>query len=52
MIGQGFTTGELAKRLHLSPRTIETYRHRLKTKLNLRTSGELSQEAVRWVLER
>ncbi len=52
MIGQGLTTGELAERLHLSPRTIETYRQRLKIKLNLNGAGELNREAVLWVLER
>jgi DNA-binding NarL/FixJ family response regulator len=52
LIGQGLMTGQLAERLHLSPRTIETYRQRLKTKLNLNGAGELSREAVLWVLER
>jgi DNA-binding NarL/FixJ family response regulator len=51
LIGQGLTTGELADRLHLSPRTVATYRQRLKTKLNLKNAGELSREAVRWVME-
>lgn len=51
LIGQGLTTGNLADRLHLSPRTIATYRQRLKTKLNLKNAGELSREAVRWVME-
>ena len=52
LIGQGLTTGELAQRLHLSPRTIETYRQRLKLKLQLDSAGQLSRAAVQWVLER
>ncbi len=52
LIGQGLTTGELAQSLHLSPRTIETYRQRLKLKLQLDSAGQLSRAAVQWVLER
>ena len=51
LVGRGLTAGELANRLHLSPRTIEAYRQRLKTKLNLKNAGESSREAVQWVLE-
>lgn len=52
LIGEGLTTGQLAERLHLSPRTIETYRQRLKVKLDLNSAGELRREAVLWVLEK
>lgn len=51
LIGQGMTTGQVAEKLHLSPRTIETYRQRLKTKLNVDSGGKLNREAVQWVLE-
>jgi DNA-binding CsgD family transcriptional regulator len=40
------------KRLHLSPHTIETYRHRLKIKLDVSNSTELTRKAVKWLLER
>ena len=52
LIGMGLTTSDLAKRLHLSAHTIETYRQRLKTKLSLSSSTALAREAVQWVLER
>ncbi|MBI5016881.1 MAG: response regulator transcription factor [Deltaproteobacteria bacterium] len=47
MIGQGLTTGEIAARLHLSAKTIGTYRERIKEKLNLKTAGELTVQALR-----
>jgi len=51
LIGQGLTTKKIAGRLHLSPKTIETHREKIKTKLNLSNSTELSRRAVQWVLE-
>lgn len=51
MIGDGMTTGAIARQLHLSPHTIDTHREKIKTKLGLKNSGELQREAVHWVLE-
>src|SRR5690606_30846547 len=34
-IGHGVTTRQIAKKLHLSPKTVETYRENIKHKLNL-----------------
>lgn len=51
MIGRGMTTHEIARRLNLSPKTIETHRERIKMKMNLRNAAELSRRAVLWVLE-
>lgn len=51
LIGQGLTTKKIAGRLHLSPKTIETHREKIKTKLNLTNSTELARRAVQWVLE-
>lgn len=50
-IGNGATTREIAHRMKLSVKTIETYRENLKKKLNLKNSAELTQHAVRWNLE-
>lgn len=50
-IGHGITTRQIADKLHLSPKTIETYRENIKHKLNLENATELTQHAVRWVLE-
>jgi DNA-binding NarL/FixJ family response regulator len=51
MIGRGLTTNEIANRLNLSSKTVETHRERIKLKLNLRNACELSRRAVLWVLE-
>jgi DNA-binding NarL/FixJ family response regulator len=52
MIGQGLTIQQIATRLHLSPKTVETHREKVKQKLNLKSSAELNRRAVQWVLER
>lgn len=49
LIGAGLTTDQIAQRLHLSSNTVGTYRERLKTKLNLKSSAELSHFATLWV---
>lgn len=52
LVGHGVTTRQVAEHLHLSPKTIETYRENIKAKLNLKNATELTQHAVRWVLEK
>jgi DNA-binding NarL/FixJ family response regulator len=52
MIGQGLTIQQIALRLHLSPKTVETHREKIKQKLNVKNSAELNRRAVQWVLER
>lgn len=49
MIGQGSSTRQIADELHLDIRTIETYRARIKDKLDLKNANELLQYAIRWV---
>jgi DNA-binding NarL/FixJ family response regulator len=51
LIGRGYTLAQIAKTLHLSIKTVETYRERAKKKLGLRTSAELLRCAVKWVGE-
>ena len=51
LIGSGSTTRQIAERMHLSPKTIETYRDRIKTKLGLANTTELMRHAVKRVLE-
>lgn len=51
LIGQGLTTQQIAAKLHLSPKTVETYRGNIKAKLNLKNGTELARQAVQWVLE-
>ena len=52
MIGQGLPTREIAARLHLSIKTVETYREHIKAKLGLAKSSELVRHAVRWQFDR
>lgn len=47
-LGAGLGTQEIAERLHLSPKTVETYQARLRAKLGVGTGGELLREAIRW----
>jgi DNA-binding NarL/FixJ family response regulator len=49
LIGRGHRTSEIARRLCLSVKTIETYRAKIKDKLHLRSGAELVQHAVSWV---
>ena len=49
LTGHGLTTKEIAERLHLSVKTVESYRARIKSKLDLQNATELMQHAVQWV---
>ncbi len=51
LIGCGHRTVEIAEALHLSVKTIETYRAHIKRKLMLDSSAALTRSAVQWVLE-
>ena len=49
LIGRGLTTREIGERLGLGLTTIDTYRTRIKEKLNLDNAARLRFEASRWV---
>ncbi|MBN2333640.1 MAG: response regulator transcription factor [Deltaproteobacteria bacterium] len=49
LIGKGLSASEIAEHLHVSPKTIGTYRERLKEKLELKHGAELVRYAVLWV---
>ena len=49
MIGEGRSTGAIAEMMHLSVRTISTYRERVKEKLRLKNASELVRYALHWV---
>ena len=51
LLGEGLTTRQIAERMHVSPKTVETYRSRVKEKLNVENSSELIRRAVQWLLE-
>jgi DNA-binding NarL/FixJ family response regulator len=49
LTGRGQGPRDIAERLHLSVKTVESYRARIKNKLNLTSAAELMQHAVQWV---
>jgi DNA-binding NarL/FixJ family response regulator len=49
LIGQGFATRQVADQLHVSVKTVETYRANIKEKLNLKNATELMKHAVHWI---
>jgi len=51
MIGSGLPTREIAAKLHISIKTVESHRARIKEKLNLQNAIQLVQFCVRWVEE-
>lgn len=49
MLGRGKSTREIAQSLNLGESTVETYRARIKEKLQLRSAAELYLRAGQWV---
>ena len=49
LIGKGKEVRQIAKRLHLSPKTVETHRAHIKEKLNLQNARQVARFAVQWV---
>ena len=50
-IGEGNTTSQIAEHLHLSIKTVETYRNRIREKLELKNGTELNNYATRWMIQ-
>jgi len=48
LTGSGLNTAEIAGRLHIAVKTVETYRARIKEKLKLKDSSELLRLAISW----
>jgi len=51
LIGQGVAPGEIARRLHISPHTVDSHREKIRNKLGLENGRALMQHAMRWVLD-
>jgi len=49
LIARGYSTRDIADSLHLSPRTVDSHREKIKTKLHLRSALELHQHAFLWM---
>jgi DNA-binding NarL/FixJ family response regulator len=52
LIGKGVEVRQIAKLLHLSPKTVETHRAHIKEKLQLKNSREVARFALQWVSAR
>ena len=48
MTGRGLTTREIAQHLRIDMKTVDTYRTRIKEKLNLESTSDLLKLAIRW----
>ena len=48
-IGHGFNSRQIADKLGLSAKTIDTYRQHIRGKLGLRDNAEIPQRAIAWV---
>ncbi len=51
LIGAFYSTQEIAEQFHLSPKTVETHREKIKHKLGLHNAAELKQFARKWAAE-
>lgn len=49
LIGNGYATRQIAERLNLSVKTIDSYREHLKLKLSLESGADLVRYAIQWV---
>ncbi len=49
LIGEGVSTQDIAKRLNLSPKTVETHRAHIKEKLHAATAAHLIAMAADWI---
>lgn len=52
LLGEGCSVPEIARALHLSPKTVETYRARIRDKLGLSTAQDVLKFAIRWLRTR
>jgi DNA-binding NarL/FixJ family response regulator len=49
LLGKGRELAEIAKELHISPKTVEAHRAHIKEKLDFRNAREVARFAVTWV---
>jgi DNA-binding CsgD family transcriptional regulator len=49
LVGTGLSSAQIAESLHISTKTVETHRARIKEKLGIETAGELVVKAATWV---
>jgi DNA-binding NarL/FixJ family response regulator len=49
-IGNGCSIKEIAQKLNLSIYTVESHRRSIKVKMNIKTSADLTKNAIQWVI--
>jgi DNA-binding NarL/FixJ family response regulator len=49
MLGRGMAVKEIARRLQVSPKTINSHRTKIKIKLHLKNGAQLTHRAINWV---
>jgi DNA-binding NarL/FixJ family response regulator len=48
LLGRGYSTRQIAEELHISFKTVQSFRARIKEKLKLPNATELLRKAMRW----
>lgn len=48
-LGNGHSTRQIAEAMLVSPKTVDSYRARIKKKLGIKTHADLLKHAVRWI---
>lgn len=51
LIGSGSSTREIAEQLHLSVKTVESYREHIKKKLKITSGAQLMRHALHWTMQ-
>jgi len=51
MIGNGLTLQQIARKLHVGVKTVETHKRRIKQKLKLENAAQLARNAAQWALK-
>lgn len=51
LIGQGLSNKEIAEKLYISIKTVETHRDHIRAKFSLDSGRELNRRAVQWAVE-
>ncbi len=52
MIGNGLTLEQIARKLHIGAKTVETHKRRIKQKLKLENAAQLARDAAQWALQK
>lgn len=52
LIGHGLGNKHVADKLHISVKTVENFREKIKTRLNINSSSDLTQFAVSWIMNK